>query len=117
ADAGASASASEFSGLAATNTLDQTATGTGNTSSLISATAPTTAQASELLVGAFGISQNGGDTLTPGSNGTANNCATSGSPTYTLLTPSNSTSQKCFRNTASSRRPAPIRRKAAFRLE
>ncbi|HEY7067437.1 MAG TPA: hypothetical protein VII06_38630 [Chloroflexota bacterium] len=76
------ASATAFTGL--TGTVDQQVT--DNNISQTPATLPSgvTTQANELLMGAIGT---GGinNVFTPGTNNTANNCATSGTPTYTAL--------------------------------
>src|SRR5215204_5877617 len=80
----ADVSASEFSGLAPTSTLDQQATGTGLSTALTTAPSGVTAQASELLVGAIGTGRVGNN-FTPGTNGTANTCASTGTPTYSAL--------------------------------
>jgi hypothetical protein len=73
-------------GLASTP-LDRTAAATGTSTSPSSGAAATTTQAEELLVGLINdITFNvAGAGFTPGTNGTTNNCATSGSPTYTAL--------------------------------
>jgi hypothetical protein len=73
-------------GLAAAP-LDKTASATGATASPSSGATATTAQANELLFGAIvnvtGPSPNTG--FSPGTNGTSNNCAATGTPTYTSL--------------------------------
>jgi hypothetical protein len=74
----------------ASPSFDRTAEAIGSSFSPNSGTAATTSVANELLVGAIfdetdhAASDGVGNViLTPGTNGTANNCATSGTPTYT----------------------------------
>jgi len=73
-------------GLAAAP-LDKTATADGISTSPSSGAAPLTTQADELLVGLINdlTAAVAGAAFSPGTNGTANNCATSGSPTYSTL--------------------------------
>jgi hypothetical protein len=73
-------------GLTATP-LDKTATNTGTSTSPSSGATPTTTQADELLVGLINdLTANVASAgFSPGTNGTANNCATSGTPTYSAL--------------------------------
>ena len=88
---GVTAIAMEFSGLAS-SPVDRTA----DTGSAIQSADPggvgpvaTTSQANEVLVASvyFNIVAGGGTTpITPGTNGTANNCAETGSPTYAAST-------------------------------
>ena len=83
----ADASATEFSGLVPAGTVDELASGTGtNTAAPATAFTGVTAQASELLVGAIGTGPNP-LTFTAGTNGTANTCATSGTPGLTRVLP------------------------------
>src|SRR3954469_15271151 len=89
------ASATEFSGLAPTNTRDQISSLTGNTMAMTSGTAPATTQAEELLLGAFGT-QGDGDMFTAGTNGTLVNCATTVNPTYSTLPSATGASAEIF---------------------
>ena len=66
--------------------LDQTASASGSSTAPSSGLTGTTAQANELLFGAFGVSQTAsGSGFSPGTNGTANDCASTGNPTYSSL--------------------------------
>src|SRR4029077_17222 len=73
-------------GLAGTR-LDRTKAATGVSTSPSSGATSATTQAEELLVGLINdLSHNAaGPGFVAGDNGTANNCATSGSPTYSAL--------------------------------
>ncbi len=63
---GVAAVAHEFSGLASSFTLDQTASANGNSATPSSGTTAVTAQTDELLIGAIGVSGPPADTFTPG---------------------------------------------------
>jgi hypothetical protein len=71
----------------ATSPLDQTASATGTSGAPSSGATATTTRAEELLVGAIDndVATVAGAGFSPGTNGTANICATSGSSTYTAL--------------------------------
>jgi hypothetical protein len=73
-------------GLASTP-LDRTASANGISTTPSSGAAAVTTQADELLVGLINdLTANvAGAGFAPGTNGTPNNCATSGTPTYTAL--------------------------------
>jgi hypothetical protein len=73
-------------GLAAAP-LDRTASAVGVGTTASSGAAPATTQPDELLVGAIvdRFNSASGAGFTPGTNGTANNCAATGTPTYTGL--------------------------------
>ena len=64
-------SASEFSGLATTATVDKVASATGNNTTPSSGATATTAQASELLIGGIGVEGPTTETFTAGANYTA----------------------------------------------
>jgi hypothetical protein len=80
-------SAAAFSGLVSPGTVDLVAGNTGTSTAPTTLPAGPSAQASELLVGAIGTGRIG-VAFAPGTNGTANTCATSGTPSYTPLQPS-----------------------------
>ncbi len=67
--------------------LDATASENGTSKSPSSGPTATTVQASELLFGAITNDNNtvAGAAFSPGTNGTSNNCATTGTPTYSSL--------------------------------
>jgi hypothetical protein len=67
--------------------LDRTSAASGSNTSPSSGTAAPTGQANELLVGAIVQAQESvsGAGFSPGTNGTANNCAATGTPTYSAL--------------------------------
>jgi hypothetical protein len=78
------ASAAEFSGLAASSTLDRTASNSGTGASMSVTLGAATSQSDELLIGAFNDLDSAG-TTTAGTNGTSNNCANTSSTTYSAL--------------------------------
>ncbi len=64
---GVAATVHEFSGLASSSTVDQTASANGSSSTPASGTTAVTTQADELLIGAIGVSGPPSDSFTPGS--------------------------------------------------
>jgi uncharacterized repeat protein (TIGR01451 family) len=84
-------------GLAATP-IDKTASATGTSTTPSSGATTTTTQADELLVGLiFDSSSNvAGAGFVAGTNGTTNNCATTGSPKYSALAGVGSVSSSLF---------------------
>src|SRR5262249_2811029 len=83
---GSNVHAFSVTGLAAAP-LDKTASATGSNAAPSSGVTATTAQANELLFGAI-VDQNTTVSFagfSPGANGTSNNCAATGTPTYTSL--------------------------------
>jgi hypothetical protein len=80
-------SANEFSGLAATATLDKTSTGTGQSTAPTTSATATTTQADELLIGAIGVEGPSTDTFTPGASYTGlTGAGTTGNPANSNIT-------------------------------